>query len=176
MKISLPINKQNYLASQYGGYGDPSYLTNGHPLTSFPITWSDFLPESKYVHLILVDYDSNPVCNYTWFHWGVCNLSLAQYPDGIPENLSVLKRNDLNQAINSLYRVSQPLDPKSGCLGYYGPFPPDHVHTYSLYVLTTDTLLPLQNGWMLNQFVFSLNPASIIEVQRLDFKYDKDSN
>lgn len=173
MKIILPIDKQNCLASKYGGYCDPHDLINGNPLTSFPIEWGEFAPQSHYVHLILVDYDSNPVCNFTWLHWGVCNLALAKYPTGIPENFSLAQKDSLNQAINSGY---QPFNksqktPLEDYIGYYGPFPPDKPHTYILYVITTSAPLNIKNGWYLNEFVFNLDKNQIIESKRIDFVY-----
>lgn len=169
MKISIPVNNENLLDKKYGGYAQKELLINGSPKISFPIEWNDFNNDSKYVHIVLVDYDSNPVCGFTYFHWGIANIEIEKYKLGIPENFSESHKNELCQAINSSFVWSKD---KNDALGYYGPFPPNCPHIYTMYIITTNQPLNLENGWLVNDIARELERLPIIEWEKINFKYN----
>ena len=141
MKISVPL-AGGLLADEYGKYAPASAMLAGHPIKSFPITVIDLPAGTKSLALTLVDYDSTPVCGFTWIHWLAANIpvSLANLPANASRDLA----DQFVQGRNSNAGALVNGDPQI-ITGYVGPQPPDQTHDYTLRVYALDTVLPLKN-------------------------------
>ena len=68
MQVSVPL-ENGLLADEYGKYAPASAMLADHPIKSFPISISDAPAATKSFALVFVDFDSTPVCGFTWIHW-----------------------------------------------------------------------------------------------------------
>lgn len=149
MKVTVRLD-HGYLPDQYGKYAPSDQLIAGHPTTSFPLTVSDLPAGTQALALVLVDFDSTPVCGFTWIHWLATNIptSLAQLPANASRQLAdqFIQGNNSNAGslVNGDDKIAQ---------GYVGPQPPDQDHDYTLTVYALDTDLKLHNGYWLNEFL-----------------------
>lgn len=149
MKVSVKLTN-GYLPDQYGKYASQDHMIADHPTTSFPFTVTDLPAGTKSLSLVLIDFDSTPVCGFTWIHWLAANIptELAQMPADASRQLANQfiqgKNSNAGSLVNGDARITQ---------GYVGPQPPDHDHDYTLTVYALDTNLQLTNGYWLNEFL-----------------------
>lgn len=149
MQITVPL-VNGLLADKYGKYAPDSDMLADHPIRSFPIQISDAPANTKSYALVFIDFDSTPVCGFTWIHWLAANIPATL--TAIPENASrtaagqFVQGNNSNagRLVNGDERISR---------GYVGPQPPDKQHDYTLTVYALDTTLPLKEGYWLNDFL-----------------------
>ncbi|WP_295728803.1 YbhB/YbcL family Raf kinase inhibitor-like protein [uncultured Limosilactobacillus sp.] len=147
----MEINVQlvnGLLPDQYGKFAPSENKIGRQPVTSFPITISDPPAGTKAFALTLVDHDSIPVCGFTWIHWIATNIP-GDWQD-IPENASLAFKDRFIQGKNSNASQFVNGQPQTG---YIGPTPPDKTHDYQLTVFALDQILPLKNGYWLNEFL-----------------------
>lgn len=170
MKLFSKNIINNVLDSKFGGYTSTNNLINNMPLKNFHLGWKIESSKSKYLHLVFVDYDAIPVCGKPWLHWLVANIDLSNTIE-ILESESINNKN-LIQGVNSLY----PEFSKKDSSVYYGPFPPDKDHEYTLHAYTTDTKLNLKNGYFYNEFYKEIKNHNIFEITTIDFIYKKINN
>lgn len=163
MKISVPL-KDGLLADEYGKYAPASAMLAGHPIKSFPITVTGLPVGTKSLALTLVDYDSTPVCGFTWIHWLAANIpvNLAKLPANASRDLA----DQFVQGRNSNAGALVNGDPQI-ITGYVGPQPPDQTHDYTLRVYALDTILPLENGYWLNEFIHTAH-SHVLEHGKID--------
>ena len=74
MRISVPLTKEGLLADQYGKFAPASDMLADHPVRSFPIEIADVPAGTESLALTFVDFDSTPVCGFTWIHWLAANF------------------------------------------------------------------------------------------------------
>lgn len=149
MQISVPL-VNGLLPDKYGKYAPTNNMLADHPIRSFPIKISDAPAGTKSYAIVFVDFDSTPVCGFTWVHWLAANIPAAMTT--IPENASREASHQFIQGNNSNAGALVNGDPQI-TRGYVGPQPPDKTHDYTLTVYALDTMLPLQNGYWLNDFL-----------------------
>lgn len=149
MKISVPL-KDGLLPDEYGKYAPASEMLADHPVKSFPIKITGAPAETKTFAIVFIDFDSTPVCGFTWIHWLAANIPATMTE--IPENASRKLADQFVQGNNSNAGSLVNGDPQI-TKGYVGPQPPDKNHDYSLRVYALDTELPLENGYWLNDFL-----------------------
>lgn len=149
MNVTIPT-KNGLLPDKYGKYADPADYYNGNPCVSFPFDIKNAPEETKSFAVVFIDFDSTPVCGFTWIHWLACNIPAGQ--THIPENFSQTAPAEIIQGHNSCISrfLGNETDPKT-VSRYIGPQPPDQNHDYSLYVYALDTFLDLQEGYYLNE-------------------------
>lgn len=148
MRISVPLVNGS-LPDKYGKYAPISDMLADHPTRSFPIQITNAPAGVKSYALVFIDFDSTPVCGFTWIHWLAANIPATM--TAIPENASraagdqFVQGNNSNAGalVNGDERIRQ---------GYVGPQPPDKNHDYTLTVYALDSTLPLTNGYWLNDF------------------------
>ncbi|MFR0771616.1 YbhB/YbcL family Raf kinase inhibitor-like protein [Limosilactobacillus pontis] len=163
MQISVPL-KDGLLADEYGKYAPASAMQADHPIKSFPITITGLPADTKSLALTLVDYDSTPVCGFTWIHWLAANIpvDLAKLPANASRDLADRFIQGRNSNAGSLVNG----DPQI-ITGYVGPQPPDQTHNYTLQVYALDTMLPLENGYWLNEFIHAAH-GHILDHGKID--------
>lgn len=149
MKISVPL-KDGMLADEYGKYAPATAMLAGHPIKSFPIKIMAAPANTKSFALVFFDFDSTPVCGFTWLHWLAANIP-AEMTD-LPANASRSLASRFVQGNNSNAGALVKGDSRI-TRGYVGPQPPDKTHNYTLKVYALDEMLPLKNGYWLNEFV-----------------------
>ncbi len=149
MKISVPLIN-GLLPDQYGKYAPTADLLADHPVHSFPIDITEAPAATKAYALVFIDYDSTPVCGFTWIHWLATNLPVTwtQIPDDASRKLTDQFVQGNNSNAGSLVNG----DPQI-TTGYVGPQPPDQNHDYTLTVYALDQELPLSEGFWLNEFL-----------------------
>lgn len=148
MKISVPL-EDGLLADEYGKYAPASAMLADHPIKSFPISISDAPADTKSFAIVFVDFDSTPVCGFTWIHWLAANIPASMTE--LPADASRQLADQFVQGRNSNAGRLVNGDPQI-INGYVGPQPPDKTHDYTLIVYALDTVLPLTNGYWLNDF------------------------
>lgn len=166
MNISTPL-ENGYLPNKYGKYSGEEFRRHGDNIFSFPLEISNVPQETKSLALVFIDYDSTPVCGFTWIHWLACNIdpSVKIIPEGASQN----NREMFTQGTNSLYsRFDTEKDPITDLYGYIGPCPPDKDHKYTVKLYALDTLLDLKEGYFLNDFHWAIK-GHVIETVSLDF-------
>lgn len=147
MKVNVQLD-HGLLPDQYGKFAPDSNKIAGNPATSFPIQITDAPAGTKVFALVMVDYDSIPVCGFTWIHWIATNIP-ADWTT-IPANASLELHDQFIQGKNSNASRFVNGAPQTG---YTGPTPPDKTHDYPLTVYALDQALPLQDGYWLNEFL-----------------------
>ncbi len=147
MKINVPL-ENGLLPDRYGKFAPAGNKSAGQPVTSFPIKISDAPATTKAYAIVMVDYDSIPVCGFTWIHWIATNIP-GDWQE-IPENASFALKDRFIQGKNSNASRFVNGQPQTG---YTGPTPPDQTHNYQLTVYALDQILPLKNGYWLNEFL-----------------------
>lgn len=149
MQISVPL-VNGLLADEYGKYAPASAMLANHPVKSFPIHITDAPKETRSFAVVLIDFDSTPVCGFTWIHWLAANIPATM--TDIPANASRELKDQFIQGNNSNAGRLVNGDPQITS-GYVGPQPSDDTHDYTLTVYALDTTLPLANGYWLNEFL-----------------------
>lgn len=147
MKVSVPLTN-GFLPDKYAKYAPNDAKENGQPIVSFPVHFSDVPSNTRSLALIMIDHDSIPVCGFTWIHWVVANIptNMADLPEDASRNL----KDQLVQGKNSLASQFVNGQPNTG---YTGPTPPDKDHDYTLVAYALDEMLPLKQGFWLNEFL-----------------------
>ena len=163
MKVSVPL-ENGLLADEYGKYAPTSAMLADHPIKSFPITVTDLPTGTKTLALTFVDYDSTPVCGFTWIHWLAANIPATMTE--LPANASRDLGDQFVQGRNSNAGALVNSDPQI-ITGYDGPQPPDQTHDYTLRVYALDTTLPQKNGYWLNEFIHAAH-GHILDHGKID--------
>lgn len=153
--------------SKYGINGH--YVKDGIPYYSLPISINNPPKRAKSFAIVILDNDAIPVTGFTWIHWCIANISGYT----IAENAS---RNNPNfiQGVNSWYSplLKKPLSRlEASCYG--GMVPPDKSHNYTVICYALDCVLPIENGFYLNE-LYSKMDNHIIDVTYLCGKYAKE--
>lgn len=149
MQINVPLTN-GCLADEYGKYAPTNLMIADHPIKSFPITITDVPAGTKSLALVFYDVDSTPVCGFPWIHWLAANIpaTMTTIPANASRELADQfvqgKNSNAGALVNGDARITQ---------GYVGPQPPDETHYYTLRVDALDQMLPLENGYWLNDYV-----------------------
>ena len=166
------------IPDRYAKRAPQSLTRKGRPVVSFPFRLEDVPQEARYLHWMLVDPDSVPVCGFPWIHWSLANLPiealLALQPEGtessvlaIPEDFSRNLSNLIpgvpqgrTSAASPLVMEEEIADDPGVLMRYNGPTPPDQVHDYVLSVWATQGSLPgLEEGFWLNALAHAIHSA-----------------
>lgn len=161
MQISVPL-VNGMLADEYGKYAPQQDMIAGHPIRSFPINITEAPANTKTFAIVFIDYDSTPVCGFTWIHWLAANIPATMTQ--IPANASRDCHDQFIQGNNSNAGSLVNGDPLITS-GYVGPQPPDKTHHYTLTVFALDAELPLTNNYWLNEFVHAADGHVLDQAQ-----------
>lgn len=152
MKAHIPL-ENGFLPDKYGKYSSKDVRRDGNNILSFPIQIEEVPSAAQSLALVCIDYDSTPVCGFTWIHWIACDIPASTTQ--IPENASHSGELVFTQGSNSC--VSRADETSNEVIqGYIGPCPPDKDHTYTLYVYALDRVLGLPQGFYLNDLHWAM--------------------
>ena len=79
MKIEVPT-MNGYLFDRYSKFAPADQKIEGKPSRSFPIFVSDVPKDAKNLAVCFYDYDSVPVCGFTWIHWLAATCQSKIFP------------------------------------------------------------------------------------------------
>ena len=158
MNISVPL-ENGYLPDEFGKYSDAALRRCGNCVTSFPIRIEGVPTEAETLALAFIDYDSTPVCGFTWIHWIACNIDPSI--NEIPKNAS-REGFQFIQGSNSCVSRADETD-ADVIAGYIGPCPPDKDHTYTLTVYALDCSLDLPEGFFANELHWAMKDHVIAQ-------------
>ena len=129
MKVSVKLDSNNQLPAAYGKFANPEDFKNHYP-------------------------DSIPVCGFSWIHWSGANLpaEVLELPANASQQPPVAFLQGKNSTISSFIGETDPTIYEH----YVGPTPPDQLHRYELRVYAVDQILPLTNGFWLNELQHAL--------------------
>lgn len=159
---SKSVNEHGYLHDVHGAHGKTSFRFPDH---SFELKW-DKMPNAKSYALLLEDFDAMKVIGFPFIHWVAVNVkenfvseaaSKLAF-DHLKENLGkAMSSNLLWQGYNSSVSktlVTENKEKGSSLNGilpemftsleledaaqYFGPYPPDKDHVYTLTVFGLD--------------------------------------
>ncbi|MHA8110171.1 YbhB/YbcL family Raf kinase inhibitor-like protein [Lactobacillaceae bacterium Melli_B4] len=148
MKINVPL-QNGHLGDKYTKHAQTDQKIGNVPSISYPIEISDVPANAKSLSLIMLDWDSIPVCGFTYIHWVAANIDPKTTL--IPENASQEDAIALTHGKNSTAGpLAGPLDPTIS-QRYLGPTPPNKDHNYTLTIYALDQKLPLEDGFWLNE-------------------------
>ena len=152
MKVISSGIVDGVIQDPYGSRGS-QFSEEGICTYSLPFEILDAPAGTKSFAIILEDKDAIPVTRgFSWIHWTACNIQTTR----VEANASA-QHPDFVQGLNSwpsMQGGSQALE-RSCCYG--GMSPPDRPHTYELHVFALDALLPLQDGYWVNELWWALD-------------------
>lgn len=152
MDITIPL-EGGYLPDRFGKFSDESLRKDGNSIHSFPFSIEGVPENAVSLAWAFIDYDSTPVCGFTWIHWIACGAP-ASYKD-VPEGASHSGDAPFIQGSNSC--VSRAAETSEDVIrGYIGPCPPDKDHRYTLMVYALDTDLGLEEGFYFNELHWAI--------------------
>ena len=146
MKVISSGISNGVILDPYGKRGT-QISEQGVPTYSLPFEILDAPRNTKSFAIILEDKDAIPVTRgFSWIHWTACNIRQTSVePDASQNNPKFI------QGLNSWpSEHGGSLSFEASCC-YGGMSPPDCPHIYELHVFALDTLLPLQNGYWVNE-------------------------
>jgi Raf kinase inhibitor-like YbhB/YbcL family protein len=153
MDIHVPV-VDGHLPDQYTKHCDPKLKYNGAPFVSFPISISNVPSGAKTLAIEFLDYDAVPVSGFTWIHWLAANIpaDITEIPENASREHSFSMLQGNNSTAGGMIHETDPLTTRH----YYGPTPPNADHNYLLTVYALDDMLPLENGYWLNEFYVAI--------------------
>lgn len=165
MKISLPT-ENGFLPDKYGKYAPAADRKYDHAVCSFPITIEEVPEGTQTLALTFIDYDSTPVCGFTWIHWLMCEIdpNIGVIPEDASQNPQPEWRQGFNSCFSNMEEIDNDL---TVAQAYIGPRPPDADHTYTLRVYALDNHLDLAEGYFYNQLHWAMK-GHIIETAEFD--------
>lgn len=157
MEIKVQLDANGMIPDRYAKHADARHLYHGMPTTSFPFEVAGIPEGTKSLAVTFTDYDSIPVCGFTWIHWTAAGIDASFAEDGVlafPEDASNQQAFGMVQGTNSSEsRLGGLSRDKLIYCRYNGPQPPDTTHIYTLRVYALDTMPQLQEGFLLNELV-----------------------
>ena len=133
------------IEDKYGKRGT-EFNQNGIPTYSLPLKIENAPEGTVSYALLLEDKDAFPVSGgFSWVHWTAANITKTE----LKENESQTAK-DFVQGVNSWMSIQGGEQSKELSSFYGGMAPPDAEHTYELHVYALDTMLNLENGFLMN--------------------------
>lgn len=161
--MKLVINKETYnnkyLADKYSKYANDELKKEGIPYINFPFEIHELRAEQKFVSWVLIDYDSNPVVQFSWIHWMVGNYNISHTNEHIPEGI-INSSKKYTKGINSFAGPLTNIKSEELIYNYGGPTPPDCDHIYTLEVYAHNSELNLKDGYFYNDLLNELDKVN----------------
>ena len=134
----------------------------GMPTCSLPLCIADAPDHTVSFALVLEDKDAFPVSGgFSWIHWTAANITRNELKEN--ESQTAI---DFIQGVNSWISMQGGQQPKELCCFYGGMCPPNAPHVYELHVYALDCILPLENGFYMNE-LYHLMDGHILESKTL---------
>lgn len=135
----------------YGKHGK-HFNENGMPTYSLPLEILDAPEGTRSYALFLEDKDAYPVSGgFSWVHWLAANLTRSKLEENESQSAT-----DFVQGANSWTSIQGGKQSRVLSSFYGGMAPPDAPHVYELHVYALDCLLPLENGFLLNELFHAM--------------------
>lgn len=168
MKITSTGVRGGIIDDQYGKRGT-QFNENGVPSYSLPFTIKDAPINTVSYAIVLEDKDAYPVSGgFSWIHWLAANITKQE----VLENESQTTTEFL-QGCNSWTSIQGGQQDKTLSSFYGGMAPPNAPHVYELHVFALDTLLPLENGFLMNELYHAMD-GHILAQETLKASYRND--
>lgn len=151
MKITSTGMVNGKIADKYGKHGT-QFDESGTPSCSLPLAITDAPAGTVSYALVLEDRDAFPVCGFSWIHWTAANITRTV----LEENES-RTATDFVQGVNSNISLQGGQQSPVQARFYGGMAPPNAPHTYELHVYALDTLLELENGFLMNELYHKMD-------------------
>lgn len=148
MKVTSTAIQNGIISDKYGKFG--LYFDEDMPTYSLPFQIDDAPIGTQSFAVILDDKDAIEVAGFVWIHWLIANLTVNSVPSGVSTDETFV----LTQGLNSWHKP---------CYG--GMAPPNKPHTYDLIVYALDTVLPLQNGFTIEQLKYAMEGHILAQAQ-----------
>ena len=130
---------------KYGKYGN-EHNENGVPTYSLPFAITNAPANTVSYAIMLEDKDAFPVSGgFSWIHWTAANIIKTQILDNESKTAT-----DFVQGLNSWTSMQGGNQSNELSSFYGGMAPPNAPHIYELHVYALDTLLELDNGFLMN--------------------------
>ncbi|WP_143462217.1 YbhB/YbcL family Raf kinase inhibitor-like protein [Levilactobacillus enshiensis] len=158
MDIQFPFALPT-LPDQYGINQPAAQLIDGINLRSFPFTVNDLPATAQTVAFSVIDHDTIPIVGYSWIHWLGANLPVRDSTVVVPVAASQAESfvQGTNSMANIIDTIRQPAAFRQQGYDltrhYTGPRPQGGTHIFRLDVYALDVVLPLQNGYLYNEFL-----------------------
>lgn len=135
-----------YIKDEYGGRGK-QFNENGIPTYSLPFKIENAPKNTVSFALVLEDKDAYPVTKgFVWIHWLAANITRYELKENESQHAM-----DFIQGCNSWTSIQGNQQQKELSCFYGGMMPPDKEHLYELHMFALDTMLNLENGFLLNE-------------------------
>ncbi len=145
MKVTSTGILNGLIDDKYGKYGE-KHNENGVPTYSLPFKITNAPANTISYAIVLEDKDAFPVSGgFSWIHWTAANIIKTE----IFENESKTA-TDFIQGLNSWTSMQGGNQSPELSSFYGGMAPPNAPHVYELHVYALDTLLELDNGFLMN--------------------------
>lgn len=166
MKVTSTGIINGKIDKKYGKHGE-HFNQNGMPTYSLPFTIEEAPIETISYALVLEDKDAFPISGgFSWIHWTAANICRTT----IEENESQTAK-DFIQGVNSWISQQGGQQSKELSRFYGGMAPPDAPHLYELHVYALDTVLDIENGFLMNELYHKME-GHILETYTLKGYYD----
>lgn len=146
MKVVSDGIQNGIIADEYGKHGS-QFNENGMPTCSLPFEILDPPEGTKSFALLLEDKDAYPVTpGFSWVHWLAADITRTR-----------LMADESRTAADFVQGANSWISPQGGSQSrelsscYGGMAPPNEPHIYELHVYALDTLLGLENGFLLHE-------------------------
>ena len=150
---------------KYGKHG-PYHNENVMPAYSLPFEVLKAPENTMSFAVFLEAKDASPFSGgFSWVHWLAANISGNKVEENESQTAS-----DFVQGVNSWISIQGGSQSRELSSFYGGMAPPDAPHTYELHVYALDSLLPLENGFMLHD-LFHAMEGHIIDQDTLKGVY-----
>lgn len=144
MTVSSAGIVDGVIADKYGKRGPVN--ANGMPTYSLPLKIENAPTGTVSFAIILEDKDAfGPSGGFSWIHWTAANITRKE----LKENESQTAK-DFVQGVNSWTSMQGGQQSAALSSFYGGMAPPDAPHVYEIHVYALDTMLDLQNGFLMN--------------------------
>lgn len=153
VRISSDGIRDGIIDARFGINGSDNVA--GIPMRSLPVKIESAPENSVSFALTLLDYDAIPVTGFCWIHWLAANIIRRE----LPENASVADSSDFVQGMNSWGAplLGRNAVSRAAASVYGGMVPPNAPHRYHLTVYALDTMLPLEDGFAMNELLNAMS-------------------
>lgn len=146
MKVTSNGIINGRIEDKYGKYGT-AFNENGIPTYSLPLKIEEAPVGTISYAVVLEDKDAFPISGgFSWIHWTVANLTRNEMQENESQTAT-----DFIQGVNSWISIQGGNQSHALSSFYGGMAPPNEAHLYELHVYALDTMLELENGFLMNE-------------------------
>ncbi len=153
------------IEDKYGKRGEVN--ESGMPTYSLPIKIENAPKGTVSYAIVLEDKDAyGPSGGFSWVHWTAANITRTELKENESQTAT-----DFIQGVNSWTSIQAGQQSAELSSFYGGMAPPDAPHIYELHVFALDTMLDIENGFLMNDLYKKMD-GHILEQYTLKGRYD----